>query len=126
MKMTREEAERYVYVSMCRGDIEDRCKERCIQITNRSNMEQALIEDYCGEYSAPSPNKARNYSLHCKKDGRIFQMRSGVWGGPMRFSEAKHNYTKKDIDSIEVGGAMSFQPMFGNENPVSSTLVRIK
>lgn len=75
----------------------------------------------------------RDNSLHCKRDGRVFQMRAGYAtrpgiqaGIPIPFSSAKHNYTRKDINSLDVGQSMTFIPMFGNRNPVCSELVRLK
>jgi hypothetical protein len=68
----------------------------------------------------------KDESLHIKKDGRVFQMLEGFSQKPMPFRTAKHNYTKKNLDSLKVGHSITFRPMFGNENPVYSTLVRIK
>jgi len=65
-------------------------------------------------------------SLHNKKDGRVFQMLEGFSKKPMPFKDAKHNYTKKDYNGLKIGQSMSFRPMFGNENPIYSSLVRIK
>jgi hypothetical protein len=124
--MTRKEAEMKVAVDMNRGDIENECERQCIDITSRFKMEEALIEALCGEFSAPNSRKARNHSLHCKKDGRIFQMRSGSGNIPIPFSSARHNYTKKDLDSLKVGDGMGFMPMFGNERPVHSNVIRVK
>lgn len=68
----------------------------------------------------------KDESLHIKKDGRVFQMRSGFTGKPMPFRDAKHNYTRGDMQRLKVGQSCTFSPMFGNENPVYSTLARIK
>jgi hypothetical protein len=65
-------------------------------------------------------------SLHKKKDGRVFQMLNGITKKPMPFKEAKHNYTKRNLDQLEVGQSITFVPMFGNTNPIYSTLKRIK
>lgn len=69
---------------------------------------------------------ARDVSLHVKRDGRVYQMRDGFSGEPIPFKDAKHNYTKRDIESLKVGQGITFMPMFGNKNPVYSQLVRIK
>ncbi|MDF2841641.1 MAG: hypothetical protein K0R00_67 [Herbinix sp.] len=69
---------------------------------------------------------AKDSSLHCKMDGRVFQMRDGSSHRPIPFSSAKHNYTKGDMDRLKVGQSVSFMPMFGNANPVYSSLVRIR
>lgn len=63
-------------------------------------------------------------SLHSKKDGKVFQMLDGFTNEPIPFNQAKHNYTKKDYNRLEVGQSIKFNPMFGNENPVSSILLR--
>ena len=65
-------------------------------------------------------------SLHKKKDGRVFQMFSGLSEEPMRFQNAKHNYTRSDMDLLPVGGSIGFMPIYGNKNPVPSLLIRIK
>ncbi len=65
-------------------------------------------------------------SLHKKKDGRVFQMFDGFTGKPMPFGDAKHNYTKQDYDSLNVGQSIKFSPMYGNKNPIYSILKRIK
>lgn len=65
-------------------------------------------------------------SLLRKRDGRIFQMLGGFSKKPMPFSEAKHNYTRRDYDRLKVGESITFSPLFGNKNPVYSILKRIK
>lgn len=50
-KLAKEKAETRVYVFMNRGDIEDACRDRGINVVkNRSSMEQKLIEALTGEY----------------------------------------------------------------------------
>ncbi len=68
----------------------------------------------------------KDESLHVKRDGRTFQMLSGFSGKPMPFKEAKHNYTRANLEMLPIGGSIGFQPMFGNENPVCSVLIRLK
>jgi Fe2+ or Zn2+ uptake regulation protein len=51
----KKRAEEKVYVYMCRGDIEDECRERGIKVTkNRSQMEEKLIEAFTDEWSKES------------------------------------------------------------------------
>jgi hypothetical protein len=64
-------------------------------------------------------------SYHLKKDGRIFQM-TDWYNHPIPFKDAKHNYTKSDMDGMKVGQSISFQPLFGNERPIQSKLRRLK
>lgn len=71
------------------------------------------------------PKSKRDRSLH-RTHGKVFQMFHADSGTPMPFSEAKHNYTKKDLDRLEVGQSMTFMPMFGNKNPVYSKVTRIE
>jgi hypothetical protein len=68
----------------------------------------------------------RDDSLLRKKDGRVYKMYDGITGKPIPFSRAKHNYTKGDLDMLNVGGSIGFTPVSGNENPVPSIVVRIK
>lgn len=68
----------------------------------------------------------KDESLHVKRDGRTFQMLSGFSCKPMPFKETKHNYTRAGMETLPVGGAIGFQPMFGNRNPVPSLLIRLK
>lgn len=53
-RMTREAAkkaaETRVYVHMCRGDIEDGCRERGIKARGRADMERKLIDAITEEY----------------------------------------------------------------------------
>lgn len=69
---------------------------------------------------------SRDASLHVKRDGRVYQMRDGFSGEPIPFKDAKHNYTRADIEGMKVGQGITFKPMYGNDNPVYSCLVRIK
>lgn len=68
----------------------------------------------------------RDKTLHVKKDGRVFQMLDAFTGDPMEFSKARHNYTERDLDELGIGGILTFSPMYGNRNPVYSTLVRLQ
>ena len=65
-------------------------------------------------------------SLHIKKDGRVFQMLDGFSNEPMPFRDAKHNYTRKDFDKLDINQCIFFNPMYGNDKPVYSILKRIK
>jgi hypothetical protein len=64
-------------------------------------------------------------SYHIKKNGRIYQM-TDWYDHPIPFRDAKRNYTKTDIDGMEVGQSIRFQPMFGNTKPIQSKLRRLK
>lgn len=68
----------------------------------------------------------RDDSLYIKKDGRAFQMLDGFSGKTIPFAEGKHNYSKKDIDSLAVGRCIKFMPMYGNKKPICTILKRIK
>lgn len=65
-------------------------------------------------------------SIYKKRDGRIFQMFDAFAEKPIEFSKAKHNYKRKDFETLSVGQSITFMPMFGNENPVYSRLKRLK
>jgi hypothetical protein len=68
----------------------------------------------------------KDSSYHIKKDGRVFRMFSGLTERPIPFSEAKRNYTRTEIGRMNIGESITFQPMYGNDKPVYSTLIRIK
>lgn len=68
----------------------------------------------------------KDNTLHNKKDGRMYQMLDGYSRKPIPFKDAKHNYTRREIDEMECGEAITFKPMYGNDNPVCSILVRIR
>lgn len=63
-------------------------------------------------------------SLYVTKTGKVYQMLETFTGKPMPFAEGKHNYTPKDLASLEVGQSMGFKPGFDNVNPVCTTVVR--
>lgn len=64
-------------------------------------------------------------TYHIKKDGRVFQM-FNPYGTPIPFRDAKHNYTKGDLDGMGVGDGIGFIPMFGNTRPIQSVVRRIR
>lgn len=53
-------------------------------------------------------------------------MFEGFSGQKIPFAEGKHNYSKKDIDSLAIGRCIKFMPMYGNKKPICTLLIRIK
>ena len=68
----------------------------------------------------------RDNSIHKTSTGKVFQMLDGFSKKPIPYENAKHNYTRSDLVRMEVGQSILFMPMYGNENPVYSRLLRLK
>ena len=65
-------------------------------------------------------------SVHMEEDGRVFQMLDGLSHLPMPYTDGEHNYTSQDLDDMQAGELSAFMPMYGNENPLCTELVRVR
>lgn len=64
-------------------------------------------------------------SLHKDSDGRVFQMLDGLSRLPIPYKMGEDNYTKRDLDNMQVGDFSQVIPAFGNKNS-STEIVRLK
>lgn len=64
-------------------------------------------------------------SLHKLRDGRVYMMLDAISLSPMPWADGRHNYNPQDF-KMEVGGVSEFMPMYGNEQPVYTAMMRVK
>lgn len=64
-------------------------------------------------------------SLHKMQDGRVYMMMDGSSYMPIPWANGRHNYTNEAFQ-VDVGQTTEFMPMFGNNNPVYTAMMRIK
>ena len=64
-------------------------------------------------------------SLHKLRDGMVYMMLDAISLSPMPWADGRHNYNPQDF-KMEVGGVSEFMPMYGNEKPVYTAMMRVK